>query len=56
MEARKLPLEAAQLVNVTQHRMTELQRGKIDLISVDRLIIMLALDGMHVEVSIKSAA
>ncbi|KPC38491.1 Uncharacterized protein AC496_5540 [Pseudomonas savastanoi pv. glycinea] len=48
--------DAAQLFNVTQPRISELQRGKIDLFSVDRLINMLAQGGMHVEVSVKTAA
>lgn len=48
--------EAAQLFNVTQPRISELLRGKIDLFSVDRLIKMLAQGGMHVEVSVKATA
>lgn len=57
IEARKLSqAEAAQLFNVTQPRISELQRGKIDLFSVDRLINMLAQGGMHVEINVKSAA
>lgn len=57
IEVRQLSqAEAAQLFNVTQPRISELQRGKIDLFSVDRLINMLAQGGMHVEVSVKTAA
>jgi predicted XRE-type DNA-binding protein len=48
IEARQLSqADAAQLFNVTQPRISELQRGKIDLFSVDRLINMLAQGGMH---------
>jgi hypothetical protein len=39
-----------------QPRISELQRRKIDLFSVDRLINMLALGGMHGEVNVKAAA
>ncbi|SDR53606.1 helix-turn-helix domain-containing protein, partial [Pseudomonas cannabina] len=43
IEVRQLSqADAAQLFNVTQPRISELQRGKIDLFSVDRLINMLA--------------
>lgn len=57
IEARKLSqAEAAQLFKVTQPRISELQRGKIDLFSVDRLINMLADAGLHVEVSVRAAA
>jgi predicted XRE-type DNA-binding protein len=57
IEVRQLSqAEAAQLFNETQPRISELQRGKIDLFSVDRLINMLAQGGMHVEVSVKTAA
>jgi predicted XRE-type DNA-binding protein len=51
IEARKLsPAEAAQLLEVTQSSIFELQRGKIDPFNVNRLINMLALSGMLVEV------
>ncbi|KPX50400.1 hypothetical protein ALO68_200009 [Pseudomonas syringae pv. helianthi] len=57
IEVRQLSqADAAQLFNVTQPRISELQRGKIDLFSVDRLINMLTQGGMHVEVSVKTAA
>lgn len=57
IEARKLSqAEAAQLFNLPQSRISDLQCGKIDLFSVDRLINMLAQGGMHIEVSVKTAA
>ncbi|MBD8576551.1 XRE family transcriptional regulator [Pseudomonas syringae] len=48
--------EAAKNFNVTQPRISELQRGKIDLFSVDRLINLLAQAGLHVEVRVGKAA
>ena len=47
IEARKLSsAEAAQLLEVTQSSIFELQRGKIDPFTVNRLINTLALSGM----------
>ncbi|WP_099319863.1 helix-turn-helix domain-containing protein [Erwinia amylovora] len=40
--------EAAQLLGVTQPRISELAKGKIHLFSVDKLITMLAHAGMHI--------
>jgi predicted XRE-type DNA-binding protein len=48
--------EAARLFNVTQPRISELQRGKIDLFSIDKLINMLAHGGLRVELHIAKAA
>lgn len=48
--------EAAKIFDVTQPRISELRRGKIDLFSVDRLINMLAQAGLHVEVRVAKAA
>ena len=48
--------EAAKLLGVTQPRISDLMRGKIDLFSVDTLIGMLALAGLHVDVTIEPAA
>ena len=41
---------AAELFGVTQPRISNLVRGKIDLFSIDTLIDMLARCGMHVDV------
>ncbi len=48
--------EAAKILDVMQPRISELQRGKIDLFSVDRLINMMAQAGLHVEVRVGKAA
>lgn len=42
--------EAARLFNVTQPRISNLMRGKIDLFSVDTLIEMLSRAGVGIEV------
>ncbi|MDO8295535.1 MAG: helix-turn-helix domain-containing protein [Caulobacter sp.] len=48
--------QAAQLFGVTQPRISDLVRGKIDLFSIDTLINMLAAAGLHVEMRIAEAA
>ena len=48
--------EAAKLLGVTQPRVSDLMRGKIDLFGVDTLINMLAAAGLHVEFRIAKAA
>ena len=47
---------AAKLFGVTQPRISDLVRGKIDLFSVDGLLAMLGHAGMKVTIQIKSAA
>src|SRR5947199_8960821 len=42
--------EAAKLLDVTQPRVSDLMRGRLDLFSVDSLIDMLALVGVRVRV------
>jgi predicted XRE-type DNA-binding protein len=50
-EARKLTqAEAAKLFGVTQPRISNLVRGRIDLFSIDTLVGMLARAGVHVDV------
>lgn len=44
---------AAKLFGVTQPRISDLVRGKIDLFSIDALVNMLATAGRHVEVSVQ---
>ncbi len=48
--------EAAKLLGVTQPRISDLMRGKIDLFSIDTLVNMLAAAGLQVEISLKKAA
>jgi predicted XRE-type DNA-binding protein len=54
IERRKLTqAAAAKLLHVTQPRISDLVRGKIDLFSIDTLIDMLARAGMRVRVTIQ---
>ena len=48
--------EAAKLFNITQPRVSDLMRGKINLFGIDALVNMAAAAGMSVEVSVKKAA
>jgi len=48
--------EAARVLGVTQPRVSDLMRGKIDLFSLDTLVNMLATAGLHVEMRIADAA
>jgi len=47
---------AAKLFRVSQPRVSDLMRGKIDLFSVDTLVNMLAAAGMRVELKLRKAA
>ena len=47
---------AAALFEVTQPRVSDLMRGKIDLFALDTLVNMLGAAGLHVEMSITKAA
>ena len=47
---------AAKVFGVTQPRVSDLMRGKIDLFSLDTLVNMLAAAGLRVEVQVRSAA
>lgn len=47
--------EAAKLFGVTQPRISNLVRGRIDLFSIDTLIDMLARAGIHVDVVVSAA-
>jgi len=47
---------AAKLFGVSQPRVSDLMRGKIDLFSVDTLMNMLAAAGVRVELRLKRAA
>lgn len=48
--------KAAKLLGVTQPRISDLMRGKIDLFSMDMLVSMLAQAGVHVGLTIEAAA
>lgn len=56
IEERKLTqAEAAKLFGVTQPRISNLVRGRIDLFSIDTLVGMLARAGIHVDVVLSIA-
>ena len=56
LAARKLTqIQAARLLQVTQPRVSDLLRGRIDLFSTDSLIDMLARLGVRVRFVLKSA-
>ena len=56
IEARELTqAEAARVFGVSQPRVSDLVRGKIDLFSIDTLVDMLARAGMKVEITAKPA-
>jgi len=56
IQARKLTQRsAAGLLGVTQPRISDLIRGKIDLFSIDTLVNMLARAGMRVQLRIAGA-
>ena len=48
--------EAARHLGVTQPRVSDLMRGKINLFAIDALVNMLAAAGLHVEVRILASA
>jgi predicted XRE-type DNA-binding protein len=48
--------EAAQLLGVTQPRVSDLMRGKIDLFGIDTLVNMLTAAGLRVEMRVAKAA
>nr|WP_281719943.1 XRE family transcriptional regulator [Nitrosomonas nitrosa] len=48
--------QAAKLLGVTQPRISDLMRGRIDLFSLESLVDMITSIGLEVEVSIKDAA
>jgi len=47
--------QAAKLFGVTQPRVSDLMRGKIDLFSLDTLVNMLASANLHVEMRVATA-
>ncbi len=48
--------EAAKLLGVTQPRIYDLMRGKIELSGLDTLVNMIGAAGLHVEMRISNAA
>jgi predicted XRE-type DNA-binding protein len=47
---------AAQQFGVTQPRISDLMRGKIDLFSIDTLVNMLTAAGLHVDLRVRDAS
>jgi predicted XRE-type DNA-binding protein len=48
--------EAARVLNVTQPRVSDLMRGKIDLFGLDTLVNMLTAAGLRVDMNVAEAA
>lgn len=48
--------QAARLLGVTQPRVSDLMRGKINLFSLDALVNMAVAAGLHVELQVRHAA
>ncbi|HEX9200787.1 MAG TPA: XRE family transcriptional regulator [Acidobacteriaceae bacterium] len=48
--------QAAKKLGVTQPRISDLVRGRIDLVAIDSLVKMLALAGLRIEINIGKAA
>jgi len=49
-------VQAAKLLGITQPRVSDLMRGKINLFGIDALVNMVAAAGFHVEMRISAAA
>lgn len=48
--------QAARLFGVTQPRISDLMRGKINLFALDALVNMAAAAGLHIEMRVREAA
>jgi predicted XRE-type DNA-binding protein len=48
--------EAAKLLGVTQPRISDLKRGKIELFGLDTLVNMIVAAGLHIEMRVSDAA
>jgi predicted XRE-type DNA-binding protein len=48
--------QAAALFGVTQPRVSDLMRGKINLFAIDALVNMAAAAGLHIEMKVSTAA
>ena len=49
-------VEAAKLLNVTQPRLSDLMRGKINLFTIDTLVNMAVAAGLSIEIFVRKAA
>jgi predicted XRE-type DNA-binding protein len=49
-------VEAARLLNVTQPRLSDLMRGKINLFTIDTLVNMAVAAGLNIEIFVRKAA
>ncbi|KQT78504.1 XRE family transcriptional regulator [Methylobacterium sp. Leaf466] len=49
-------VQAARILGVTQPRVSDLLRGKIDLFAIDTLVTMLSAAGLQVEMTVGKAA
>lgn len=49
-------VEAARRLGVTQPRMSDLMRGKINLFGLDALVNMVVAAGLHIEMRVEKAA
>lgn len=56
VRAKLSQAQAAELFRVTQPRVSDLMRGKINLFAIDTLVNMAAAAGMHVEMRVRKAA
>ncbi|MFZ1501219.1 MAG: helix-turn-helix domain-containing protein [Giesbergeria sp.] len=48
-------VQAAKLFGVTQPRVSDLMRGKVDLFGLDALVNMVAAAGLHIEIRVLEA-
>ncbi|WP_313623362.1 helix-turn-helix domain-containing protein [Achromobacter sp.] len=55
-QAEMSQAQAARLFGVTQPRVSDLMRGKINLFGLDALVNMAAAAGLHVEMRVREAA
>lgn len=55
-ETRMSQAEVARLLGVTQPRVSDLMRGKINLFGLDALVNMATAAGLHIEMRISEAA
>jgi predicted XRE-type DNA-binding protein len=55
-QAKMSQAQAAQLFGVTQPRISDLMRGKINLFGLDALVNMASAAGLHVDMRIRLAA
>jgi hypothetical protein len=53
---RAKPIGGPKLLGVTQPRISDLMRGKIELFGLDTLVNMIGAAGLHVEMRISDAA